>query len=213
MSSELHFEKIIFDFDGVLFDTNLIKKEAIYDAALLVTKNRSLTDTFVDYFTQNNGVPRELKVKEFFEEEIIQRRVLCSYEAILSERLLTAKPTNGALELLSFLSETNVELFILSGGSKVEIFNILRRFKLIFYFKSILTGPVDKISNAKERLTTGSDYTMIGDSLIDFEVSKTMGWDFYFMTAYSDLNLEVQPINVKKITNLKEIHEKIKNWY
>jgi phosphoglycolate phosphatase-like HAD superfamily hydrolase len=211
MSGEQGLKKIVFDFDGVLFDTNNIKKSAIFDATLRVTNNLSLTNTFVSYFTQNNGLPREFKIKTFFIDQLTQQELLENYEALLSEKLITAQPTYGALEILSLLDNLDVELFILSGGSNVEITEILNRFNLARYFQKILTGPTDKITNAKKHLSE-SNVLMIGDSVIDYEVSQAMGWDFYFMTAYSDVKLEDQPKNAKKVTNLKELYEKIKDW-
>jgi phosphoglycolate phosphatase-like HAD superfamily hydrolase len=211
MSGKQCFKKIVFDFDGVLFDTNTIKRSAIFDATLMVTNNLSLTNNFVSYFTQYNGQPRELKISTFFKDEITHQKLIKEYEELLSERLISASPTNGALDFLSFLDGLDVELFILSGGSKVEIIQLLDRFHLEGYFQNILTGPSEKITNAKKHLNDGN-VLMIGDSMIDYEVSQEMGWDFYFMTDYSEVKKEDEPKNAKKVTNLKELYEKIKDW-
>ena len=62
------YRNIIFDFDGVVVDSNFIKSECIYLASLKYCNSDYHTD-FVNFFTHNNGVPREIKISKYFDIE------------------------------------------------------------------------------------------------------------------------------------------------
>ena len=54
------FEHYIFDFDGVIFDTNSLKEKNIFKAVSLFEPGSA--QSFTKFFTQNNGIPREEKI-------------------------------------------------------------------------------------------------------------------------------------------------------
>ena len=58
------YKSVIFDFDGVILDSNNIKKESIREAAFGILSQQKLNE-FVTYFTDNNGIPREGKIAKF----------------------------------------------------------------------------------------------------------------------------------------------------
>jgi len=58
------YNTIIFDFDGVVLDSNNIKRDAIKEAVNGVLKEKDVGE-FVDYFIRYNGIPRRDKVEKF----------------------------------------------------------------------------------------------------------------------------------------------------
>lgn len=205
------YKNIIFDFDGVLFDTNKIKSSAIYEATLEIIQNTVKTEMFVEYFVQNNGLPREQKLRNFFQDKKIETAIQKLYENLLTQRLFASNPTLGCKEFLEKLRSLKKNLFIISGGSKIEIMHLLKLHKLDVYFELVLTGPASKIENAKS-LTINNPTLFIGDSFIDLKVADEMGWNFVFLTDYSEVKIHEQENILNKSRNLKELYEKIKNW-
>ena len=62
------YNTFIFDFDGVILDSNFVKKEAIYKSVINFTDIEN-AKKFVNYFIDNSGIPREKKINKFFSKE------------------------------------------------------------------------------------------------------------------------------------------------
>ena len=79
----LDHNNFIFDFDGVIVDSNLVKKKAIFQASKSFAKDKYI-HKFVTYFTKNSGIPREKKIKKFFKKnDYLQIKE--NYEMILEK--------------------------------------------------------------------------------------------------------------------------------
>ena len=175
----------IFDFDGVIFDSNNIKKNAIKKVAsdLLSQEN---AEEFISYFIKNNGVPRQQKISKFFPKQIYQE-ALSSYEKLLDEDLKKAKPVPGVIKFIQKIASLNKEMIILSGGELNEIFFLLREFGLESYFSSVLAGPNSKSENLK-RVTIINPAIYFGDSAEDYKTSQKNNFDFIFISGYTNIS-------------------------
>lgn len=170
---------IFIDFDGVIADTNNIKKTNISSAYYNITGNYN--KEFVKYFTENNGIPRELKLKKFINNDILEHKILHEYSA-LNDSLLNANINQG---LISYLKKNrNKDVFILSGGDYKEIELFLIKKNINKYFNKILCGPKTKDENLKSIEITENDL-FIGDSKHDYSVAKNNCLKFIFMTNYT----------------------------
>ena len=79
------YNSFIFDFDGVILDSNNIKKIAIGKAVQGVLSSQKARE-FVDYFVSLNGIPREVKIEKYVPKgQFLQ--VLSKYEKILDKKL------------------------------------------------------------------------------------------------------------------------------
>jgi len=177
------YKNIIFDFDGVILDSNTIKKEAIWESTKDLLDKKTHNE-FVEYFIHNNGVPRETKIKKFFIDENLYKKVLQKYNTLLEDRLLNANLTNGLNSFLQKLSFYNLSLFVLSGGDEEEVKTLLKNKNLINKFKAVKGGPKIKEKNLEE-LNLDGKTLYIGDSKIDYEVSYKYTIDFVFMYKYT----------------------------
>ena len=72
---------VIFDFDGVIVDSNEIKKKCIY---MSVKKNTSKfhATKFTEYFVSNNGIPRKIKIEKYFNKKR-SHKILNDYNELL----------------------------------------------------------------------------------------------------------------------------------
>lgn len=176
------YENIIFDFDGVVVDSNSIKKKCIYNASKEYC-DKEYHEKFVAYFTKNNGIPREIKINNFFDgkEALV---VLEDYNNYLKKQLKEVNLTNGFQSFINLLNFYQKKLFVLSGGTQSEVVNILRSKELDKEFIKVMGGPKTKEENLNETNLIGKTL-FIGDSLKDYEVANKYGFDFIFMYSYT----------------------------
>lgn len=172
-------KKIFIDFDGVISDTNNLKEKNINEAYKYVFGKYDID--FVKFFTKNNGIPRELKLNQYFNNPIVEKKILKRYFS-LNKSLLDAKLNSGLLDYLKINNKS--DFFILSGGDKTEITDFLKKNNIFHFFNEVLTGPKTKSENlSKFNISSGDIF--IGDSTHDYIVAKKYNLNFIFMTEFS----------------------------
>ena len=172
-------KKIFIDFDGVISNTNFIKEKNIKNATKKILGKQD--ELFIKYFTTNNGIPRELKLKSYFNDEKLEKKILDKYSD-LNNNLDNAELNLGLLDFLEINKDEN--LFILSGGDLNEIEYLLKKNNILNYFSDVLTGPKTKSQHLSSIKLNSHDF-FIGDSNHDYQVSKKFNLKFIFMTDFS----------------------------
>ena len=173
----------IFDFDGVIADTNQIKKENVLQA---VSCHLELADAqkFVDDFVSKNGIPREIKFKEKFGTGDIYQDVMARYESLNKVSFLNTKLVDGVSGFIKKLKIYEKEVIILSGGQRSEIDSILAAHDLTDYFDFIFSGPSKKQTNlAQARGEISGPLLYFGDSQQDYRLSVEARLDFVFVSS------------------------------
>lgn len=203
------YKQIILDFDGTIVDSNEIKKDAIINAIeSFGTKKKN--EEFIHYFIYNNGMPREDKINKFFKESDANKILEC-YNLILKKRKNVS--LSFGFEEFLFSVKKIIPLIILSGGQKDEIYDILQYHEILSYFNKIYTAPKNKYDNIKSMNLEGKSL-YIGDSVIDYEVSKTIDCDFIFMYRYTQFKEWKSFFRNKNdvciIQDFKELYQEIK---
>ena len=177
------YKNIILDFDGVILDSNFIKEKAISEIS-----NKFLDDIkskeFINYFISNNGLPREIKIKKYFNDEKRYSEVLKCYNNILDIELQDAKFTASFDLFLKKLYFYNLSPYVLSGGDEKEIISLLEDRNLLNSFTKIMGGPLTKYENI-DNLKLNGKTLYIGDSQIDYEVAIKYNFDFIYMYEYT----------------------------
>jgi len=180
-----NYKNIIFDFDGVIVDSNTIKGDAIRIAVEAFVEDVVLKNKFIDYFIQNNGLPRKDKIEKYFKKLDLDQKILSKYNDILKNKFDNVSFTNGFLSFLNLIKFYSIDLYILSGGEEKEIISILKKKSILQEFKGIKTAPNIKEKNIDEFSINLSQTLYIGDSLIDYKVAKKYNIDFIFMYGYT----------------------------
>ncbi len=200
------YRTIFFDFDGVVADTNSIKKTNIRNAVSDHLDDEEGIQSFVDFFTGNNGIPREEKVNSVFDRETAEH-ILKAYGELNRASFTRMKTTPGFHRFFKKCKASGAVIHVLSGGDAGEITEILQQ-NNADRFDGIFAGP-DTKSTHLERLKFDRPALLIGDSRHDHEVAMEFGLDFIFMKKYTQFSKWEEYFRdnqcIKIITNFEEL--------
>jgi len=172
-------QALFFDFDGVLVDSNLIKKEAF--RILFESYGNSVVSEIITYHQQHGGISRIEKIQYAFEqiircpldEEILQR-LASQYSELVAEKVTNAPWIAGAKDFLDEMKGI-VPIFVISGTPEEELQTIIRQRGMTKYFQEMLGSPIHKY----EHLITLQlrynldlqDCLFIGDAYTDLQAA------------------------------------------
>lgn len=159
------YDHFIFDCDGVVLDSNEIKKCNIREAVKEHIDAERLEE-FLQFFTQGNGRPREVKIRRYFDDESIINTILKRYNDLNLGALRRAPVIAGIVEVLKVLKQAGAHSIVLSGAEEDELRDILGSKGLLEYFSSIYGGPKDKKSHLNELKSPGDAFILAIAKLI-----------------------------------------------
>ena len=136
------YRHLIFDVDGVLFDSNSVKERNIKEVVSYYISGNELRK-FIDYFVSNNGVPRETKIRKFFDARTTSQ-ILQEYHRLNTQFLPECKLVPGVQPLLEIAIRNNIVMYVLSGGDEKEVVDLLKKKKLISLFSCSQRGASHK---------------------------------------------------------------------
>ena len=183
----------IFDYDGVILDSNQIKTESFRES--LREYGNDEVSKFIDYHISNGGVSRYDKFKYFFEDilkikeyESEYNLALAHFSSFNKKNLKEAKIVEGLTEVLEIFKSLDLNLYVVSGSDKEELNSLLNQKKVSKYFTEILGSPTRKESHCS-RIYKSENYgpsLYFGDSRLDFICAEAIKSDFIFVEKYSD---------------------------
>jgi phosphoglycolate phosphatase-like HAD superfamily hydrolase len=208
------YKTLIFDCDGVLLNSNKIKSQAFYKAAL--PYGEKFAQTLMDYHVRNGGVSRYHKF-EYFLNHIVPdkltgpclKNLLDTFANEVHEGLLNCEIAEDILELRNV--SRNEKWFVVSGGDESELREIFKNRGLYELFDGGIFGsPKTKHEIISHVLETGNilkPSLMFGDSQLDHEVASCFGFDFMFIydwTEFHEWRTYVIKNEIQFFANVKE---------
>ena len=182
----MKYRHLIFDFDGVLVESNTIRIEGFQ--LLFRNYQEDKVRLFVQYAESNGGLSRYEKIRYFF-EKILNRPIsddkvqilVKQYSGLVKHKVIDAKSVNGSLEFLSsYCSEYNFA--IVSGSDQEELRDICRARGISHFFAELLGSPTSKEENLISLMIKmgweRESCLYIGDSINDLNAAKTNRIDF-----------------------------------
>jgi phosphoglycolate phosphatase-like HAD superfamily hydrolase len=180
------YRHIIFDFDGVLVESNEIRFNGF--RKLFRDYPQEQVAKLVSYAKANGGVSRYKKIEYFFseirEEPISDESVnrwAAQFSKLVKQDVVEAKPVEGSLDFLEKYVD-HFDFAIVSGSDQTELRGICKKRKIDHFFKSILGSPVEKKDNIADLLSglnwQHSQSLYVGDSNNDLEAAKANNLDF-----------------------------------
>ena len=164
---------IIFDFDGVILNSNYIKTKTFYD--LFKSYGKKIANNAVKYHLNNMGIPRQRKFKNIYKNILkkkISKTTLDNLEFEFKKkslkkihRLNVSEPLNNFIKKKS----KNYNFYISTGAPKKEVIDVLKKKKLFKNFKKVYGPPSKKAHHINIiKKFNKSDIIFIGDSLEDY---------------------------------------------
>ncbi len=180
------YKQIIFDFDGVLVESNSIRIEGFRKLFKSYPENQ--VAHLVSYVTGNGGVSRYKKIEyflknfsnEFFDEETVSQLAI-EYSCLVKQKVIEAQAVKGSLGFLREFSPS-YDFAIVSGSDQEELQDVCRKRGIHHFFSSILGSPREKSNNITDLiLDSGWDRRFVlyvGDSKNDLDAARAGGIDF-----------------------------------
>ena len=184
----------VFDFDGVVLDSNAAKTEAFRKT--LADDPPELVDRLIDYHQYHGGVSRFVKFEHYYRNirggvdiASSMSRALDRFSAFSLRALMECDEIPGVRRILDRLVETNIPCFVVSGGAQDEVRKVVAARGLERYFHRVLGSPATKLENmaklAAEGLL-GSPGVYFGDARSDMDAATTFNLNFVFVAGRSE---------------------------
>jgi phosphoglycolate phosphatase-like HAD superfamily hydrolase len=206
------YRHIIFDFDGVLVESNEIRFNGFRKLFESFPENQ--VEQLVAYARANGGVSRYKKIEYFFnmirQEPISDESVnhwAAQFSELVEQDVVDARAVKGSLEFLENYSN-QFDFAIVSGSDQRELKEICRKRKIDHFFKAILGSPVEKKDNIAvllSELNWSHDRSVyVGDSNNDLDSAKANDLDF--VGRCSGL-IDWENSDVRFISDLSSLHK------
>lgn len=175
----MKWKNIIFDFDGVIVDSNEIRIEGFSE--LFAGHPASEIKKLVKYVQENGGISRYKKIRVFFEEikklaisEEDVNKLAQKYSDIVAKKVELARSIPGSVEFFVKYSSL-YRLAVVSGSDQYELREICKKRAISSFFCSILGSPVEKSKNIKELINDQgwdrAECLYVGDSINDYDAA------------------------------------------
>ena len=175
------FEVILWDFDGVIIDSNLVREFGFRE--VLKEFDPEQVEQLIDFHNANGGWSRYVKFRYFY-EEILKLPISEGQVQELANRfssiMVESLPNPELLidETIRFIQEMHSkgkQMHIVSGSDGDELRSLCEELGLSKYFLSINGSPIPKPALVKSIVENGNvsatNYCLIGDAVNDFEAA------------------------------------------
>ena len=199
MINLLKYENIVLDFDGVILDANKQRKKNM-KFVLDKNLNQELSKLTYNYFSQNSGVSRNVKLSKFIKDESVLKKVLLQYYELNLLTLPKCSLVKGVKEFI-IKNFTSKKILILTGADEDEVKILVKNKNLNEYIFYLGGGPKSKIQHLKE-LQLKRDSVFFGDSKYDNFTASEYGFDFVFVSGYT--NTKEENLEYSCIENIED---------
>ena len=172
-------KSIIFDFDGVILDSNEIKTNAFKELFKDVEKNK--LDLIIDFHKNNMGISRYDKIryyhniilkKEINDNEI--NKIAENFSKLVFKKILKANFISGS-ENFIYQNYQKYLFYISSGTPENELIKICSQRGIDKYFHRIYGSQRKKNEHIKlimkENIFQNNEVIFIGDSITDYNAA------------------------------------------
>ncbi len=177
---------ILFDFDGVLVESNTIRIEGFVE--LFGDLPDQEKDRFIAFVRANGGLSRYGKIRHLYENILCQpisddelNALAGQYSRLVMQKIIEAKPVTGSIEFLDKF-RGRFDMVVVSGSDQQELRSVCLARGIDHYFQAILGSPTEKRENILN-LATSKKWELqacvyVGDAANDRDAAAEAGVDF-----------------------------------
>lgn len=201
---------IFFDFDGVIVESNQVKKESFLE---IFKSYSSSYDEILKYEEKCGPLSRFDKVRDIrkilnIDDDAIEEKWLNKYKDLTIKNVINADYVNGSIEFLEFL-HGKYKLFLLSNTPLDDLLEIVHEKDIAHFFDDIFGSPVVKAEILMDYKIKhnyqNSEILFIGDNLTD--LSAGLDAEVMFIGRYSGVDF---PEEVEVVKDMEDLR---KNWH
>jgi phosphoglycolate phosphatase-like HAD superfamily hydrolase len=190
------YKTIVFDCDGVVLDSNIVKTEAYFRSAKNLGATDAQAQALVDYHVKLGGISRYHKFDWYLREVLNQPVTDAAIQAFLEDfskelevGLMQCNLANSLFDLR--VATPNARWSILSGGDQQEIRTLFDKRKISHMFNGGLFGSPDNKDEvlAREKANGNLQFPalFLGDAKYDYEAATRAGLDFIFISDWTEV--------------------------
>ena len=208
---------IIFDFDGVITESNNIKANGYLE---LFAEFPEAIPEFKEYHRNHFGAFRNEKIRYFYAEILGQEltpeksgELVHKYADAVFGQMVTAPYVKGIIDFLEQNKE-QYRFFIVTGCPTEEVKEVARQRGIAHYFRAIYGSPKDKAENIRglllEHKLKNKEVIFIGDTESDWEYAARTRVPFVArLTPESGCLAQSYPYIIKDMTELTSAIERL----
>ena len=200
------YQTLVFDFDGVILDSDEFKIETFLS---LFTAFPEALAEIDDYNRKNRSISRYVKFEYIFKnilklpyDEQVEREIGERYGRLLAKSLTEMPLISGVKD---FLAQQQVPLFIASTAVPEEIKNVVEAKSIGGFFTDIYAYPTSKaaaLTDVIAKLRLQMDQVLFfGEAIADFATARDVGVDFIAVNKLP----EIFPQGTRTIANFLEL--------
>lgn len=189
------YKTLVFDCDGVILDSNQLKIQAYYDTAIGFGAEESQARALVDYHVHLGGISRYHKFEYFLREiigqpvqEDVMQSLLKRFSHEVVQGLLKCEITPRLQDLRR--ATPHAKWMLVSGGDQAEKHVVFSKLGIDKLFDAGIFGSPDYKDQILARELAGgnlkSPALFFGDSRYDHEAATRAGFDFVFVSDWTD---------------------------
>ena len=190
------YKSIVFDCDGVVLDSNVVKTEAYFRTAKNLGATDAQAQALVGYHVKLGGISRYHKfdwyVREVLKQPVTDTAIQALLDGFSKELAVGLMQCNLAKGIFDLREATpNAKWSILSGGDQQEIRDLFAKRKIAHMFDGGLFGSPDNKDEVLAREKANGNLQLpalfLGDAKYDFEAASRAGLDFIFLSDWTEV--------------------------
>ena len=194
---------IIFDFDGVIVDSNEVR----INGFIRLYQNRYpwAIDEFRRYLRLNSGLSRYKKIEYFYKnilriepELIILTKDAEDYSSIVTSDVIKAPFIDGSIDFIK-KNINRFEYAMISSSNQLELIKICMSRDIDKYFTEILGSPIEKNKNIerfiRNKNAIKSEIVYVGDTKYDEIAALNSGISFIGFGQKSEFSQTEKVVN------------------
>lgn len=210
-----NYKSIIFDCDGVILNSNSIKKEAYYKVTASYFGNNS-AELLIDYLEKNTGKPREhffeYLLKTILNNENKGHRVSELVSEVGEQIIKGLMHCEISQSLFRLRNKTaNMNWFVVSGGVEAELKEVFFKRSIFDLFDSGIFGGPNTKNEILDSLINNNKIEFpalfLGDSKYDYEAAKRVGIDFLFVSNWTNFKDWYKYCKTNELTSIGSISD------